>query len=159
MLFVRNVTIDEFNSLDHPRLHLTSETLTWYPLTALYEEQEASMIDYSGNIVNNAAVRGPPQTLIINELHSLTTNMADVTHDYNFHQILASHVVISSGEGNLTGDVRSCKTAPIDFKTLAARWMVSPERAKQTIQLTTQRGVCTCLNPTLARRFRTNDFH
>jgi hypothetical protein len=35
--------------------------------------------------------------------------------------------------------------------------MVSPERAKRTIQLTTQRGVCTCLNPTLAQRFPTND--
>ncbi len=30
------------------------------------------MIDYSGNIVSTAAVRGPSQTLIINELHSLT---------------------------------------------------------------------------------------
>ena len=146
MLYVRNVTIDEFNSHDHPRLHLTSETLTWDPLTALYEEQEVSMIEYSGNIVSNAAVRGPPQTLIINELHSLTTDMADVTHDYTFHQVLASRVVISSVDANLNGHVWSRKTAPIDFKTLAARWMVSQERAKQTVQLTTQRGVHTCLN-------------
>ena len=108
------------------------------------------MIDYSGNIVGNAAVRGPSPTLIINELHSLTNDMADVTHDYNFHQVLASHVVISSVDANLTGHVRSRKAAPIDFKTLAARWMVSPDRAKRTIQLPTQRGVRTCLNPTLA---------
>jgi hypothetical protein len=157
LLYVRNVNIDEFNNHDHPRLHLTSETLTWDPLTTLYEEQEASMIDYSGNIVSNAAVRGPPQTLIINELHSLTTDLADVTHVYNFHQVLTSHVVISSVDANLTGHVRSRKAAPIDFKTLAARWMVSLDRAKRTIQLTTQRGVRTCLNPTLARRFLTND--
>ena len=93
LLYVRNVTIDEFNSHDHPRLHLTSETLTWDPSTALYEEQEASMIDYSGNIINNAAVRGPPQTLIINELHSLTNDMADVTHDYNFHRPLRKSAI------------------------------------------------------------------
>ena len=157
LLYVRPVTIDDFNSLDHPRLHLTSESLTWDPLTTLYEEQETAMIDYSGNIISNAVVRGPSQTLIINELHSLTTDMADMTHDYNFHQVLASHVVISSVDANLNGHVRSRRSAPIDFKTLAARWMVSPDRAKRTVQLTTQRGVRTCLNPTLARRFPTND--
>ncbi len=85
------------------------------------------MIDYSGNVVNNAAVRGPSQTLIINELHSLTTDMADMMHEHNFHQVLASHVVISSVDASLNGHVRSRKSAPIDFKTLAARWMVSPE--------------------------------
>ena len=115
------------------------------------------MIDYSGNIISNAVVRGPSQTLIINELHSLTTDMADMMHDYNFHQVLASHVVISSVDANLNGHVRSRRSAPIDFQTLAAQLMVSPERAKQNVQLTTQRGVCTCLNPTLARRFLTNN--
>jgi hypothetical protein len=41
--------------------------------------------------------------------------------------------------------------------TLAARWMITPERAKKTVQLTMQRGVHTCLNPTLVRQFPTND--
>ncbi len=60
-------------------------------------------------LIRDAAVRGPSPTLIINELHSLTNDMADVTHDYNFHQVLASHVVISSVDANLTGHVRSRK--------------------------------------------------
>jgi hypothetical protein len=51
------VTINEFNSQDYPRLHLTSETLTWDPTTNLYEQQENAMMDYSGNIVHDAAVR------------------------------------------------------------------------------------------------------
>ena len=80
MLYVTPVTIDEFNSLDHPRLHLTSKTLTWDPLTTLFEEQETAMTDYSGNIISNAAVRRPSEMLIINELHSWTTNMADMKH-------------------------------------------------------------------------------
>ena len=37
--------------------------------------------------ISNAVVRGPSRTLIINELHSLTTDMADMMHDYNFHQV------------------------------------------------------------------------
>ncbi len=56
VLNVRSTTIDEFNSHDNLTLHLTSETLTWDPTTDLYEQQEHAMMDYSGNIVRDAAV-------------------------------------------------------------------------------------------------------
>jgi hypothetical protein len=85
LLNVKSTTINEFNSLDHLRLHLTSETLTWDPMTDLYEKQENNMMDYSGNIVRDVAVRGP--NLILNELQSLTTDLADLMHDCNFHQV------------------------------------------------------------------------
>jgi hypothetical protein len=142
------MAIDEFNSHDYLRLHLTSETLTWDPMTDLYEQQEHATMDHSGNIIRDAAVRGPK--LILNELQSLTTDMADLTHDCNFHQVLTSHVVVSSVNASLSGHVRSCKTAPIDIMTLVGRWMIAPDRAKKTVQWTTQRGVHTCLNPMLA---------
>jgi hypothetical protein len=51
----------------------------------LYEQQDNAMMDYSGNIVHDAALRGQVPTLIVNELQSLTADMADMTHDYNFH--------------------------------------------------------------------------
>ncbi len=70
---------------------------------------------------------------------------------------MTSHVQILSIENSLNGHIRSCKIAPIDPQTLAACWMISPERAKQTVVMTTQRGVQTCLNPTLSRQFPTND--
>ncbi len=134
---------------------MTSETLTWDPTTDLYEKQENALMDYSGNIVRDAAVRG--QNLILNELHSLTTDLADLTHDCNFHHILTAHIVVSSVNSSLSGHVRSRKVAPIDFMTLAGRWMIAPDCAKGTVQWTTQRGVRTCLNPTLAQQFPTND--
>jgi hypothetical protein len=59
LLNVRSTTINEFNSHDYLRLHLTSETLTLDPTTDLYEQQEHAMMDYSGNIVHDAAVRRP----------------------------------------------------------------------------------------------------
>jgi hypothetical protein len=68
VLNVRSMTINEFNSHDHLSLHLTSETLTWDPTTDLYEQQEHAMMDYSGNIVCDAVMRGPQ--LILNELQS-----------------------------------------------------------------------------------------
>ncbi len=67
LLNVRTVTINEFNSQDYPQLHLTSETLTWDPTTNLYEQQENAMMDYSSNIVCDAAMRGQVPTFIVNE--------------------------------------------------------------------------------------------
>ncbi len=150
LLNVRTETINEFTSQDYPQLHLTSETLTWDPTNNQYEQQENAMMDYSGNIVCDAAMRGQVPTLIVSELQSLTTDLANMTHDCNFHQVLNSHVVISSINASLSGHVRLRKAAPIDFMTLAARWMIALEHAKKIVQLTTQGGVHTCLNPTLA---------
>ncbi len=103
MLNVRSTTIDEFNSHDYLRLHLTTETLTWDPTTDLYEQQEHATMDYSGNILRDAAVRGPK--LILNELQSLTTDLAGLTHNCNFHQVLTAHVVVSSVKSSLSGHV------------------------------------------------------
>jgi hypothetical protein len=155
VLNVRSMTVNEFNSHDYLRLHLTSETLTWDPMTDLYELQEHAMMDYSGNIVRDAAMRG--SKLILNELQSLTTDLADLMHDCNFHHILTAHVVVSSVNSSLSGHKRSCKTAPIDFMTLAGRWMIAPDCPKKTVQRTMQRGVRTCLNPTLAQQLPIND--
>ncbi len=113
------------------------------------------MMDYSGNTIRDAAVRGPQ--LILNELQSLTTDLADLTHDCNFPQVSTAHVVVSSINSSLSGHVRSRKSAPIDFMTLAGRWMIAPNCAKKTVQWTTRQGVRTCLNPMLARRFPTNN--
>ncbi len=155
LLHVRNVTADDFYKDDIPSIDLTSETLTWDPPTTLYEEQENGMTNHSGAIVRDAAVRGPD--LVINALHSLTADLADILHDCNFHQVLLSHVNISSMDTSLNGNIQTCKTAPTNHMTLASRWIISPEKAKQTVQWTTQCGVWKCLSPTLAQRFQTNN--
>ena len=87
----------------------------------------------------------------------MSSDLVDVTDDKNFHQVLTSKVMILSVKTSLNGHIRSRNIAPIDPQTLAARWMISPDRAKRTVVMTTQRGVRTCLNPTLSRRFPTND--
>ena len=116
------------------------------------------MIDYLGHAVTTTQpLMGYINHLVINLLSSLTTDQAGVTDDDNFYDVLASHVQISSIETSLNGKIFLRKTTPIDPQTLAAHWMISPERAKRTIVMTMQRGVQTCLNPTLSRRFPTND--
>jgi hypothetical protein len=156
LLHVRNVTADDFYNDNISRIDLTLETLTWDPSTILYEEQENGMTNHSGAIVRDAAVRGPD--LVISALHSLTTDLADILHDSNFHQVLLSHVHISSMDTSLNGHIRTRKTAPIDHMTLTSRWMISSEKTKQTDQRTTQHGVRTCLNPMLAQQFPTNNW-
>ncbi len=63
------------------------------------------MMDYSGNIVRDTAVRGQAPTLIINELQLLTTDLTDMMHDCNFYQVSTSHVVVSSINASLSGHV------------------------------------------------------
>ncbi len=143
--------IDEWNSDTFKRLHLTSETLTWDPKTTLYEQQEAAMIDYSGRVVTTARpLMEHINHLVMNLFSSPTTDQADVTDDKNFYDVLASHVQISNIETSLNGHICLRKTASIDSQTLAACWMISPEHMKQTIVMTMQRGVWTCLNHTLS---------
>ncbi len=120
------------------------------------------MTDYSSNVVRRGALRGQVSSLVINSLSSLTADYADVTDDDNFYRVLSSMVQISSTESSpnelsLNGYICLCKIAPIDPQTLAALWMISPDHAKRTVVMTTQRGVRTSLNPTLSRRFPTND--
>jgi hypothetical protein len=116
------------------------------------------MVDYSGHVVMTTwPLMMHIKSLVIDPLSSLTTDQADVTDDKNLYDVLASHVQILSIESSLNGHICSRKIAPIDPQTLAARWMISPEHAKQTVVMTTQRSVRTCLNPTLSQRFPTND--
>ncbi len=158
LLNVRGITFDEWNSDAFKWLHLTSEILTWDPAMTLYEEQETAMINYSGRVVTTTQpLIGHINHLVINSLSSLTTDQANVTDDDNFYDVLASHVQISSIETSLNGHICLHKTAPIDPQTLVARWMISPERVKRTVVMTMQRGVQTCLNPTLSQRVPTND--
>ncbi len=144
LLNVRGVTLDEWNSDAFKQLHLTSETLTWDPTTTLYEEQEAAMVDYSGRVVmTTRPMMMHINSLVVDPLSSLITDQADVTNNENLYGVLASHVQILSNESSLNGHIRSRKIAPIDPQTLAAR-------SKHTVVMTMQRGVRTCLNPTLS---------
>ncbi len=73
----------------------------------------------------------------------------DATDDINFSIYLESFVQIS-----LTNTSRK---AAVSHDELAKRWGIYLDRAKATVQCTTQRGVHTIANPGLSRCFWTND--
>ena len=192
-LNVRTPTVDQFHDQTIPRLHLTSETLTWDPSTTTYADQEAAMIDFTGAVVTRTRVRDSFPAVIRAMASSRShPDHLDLTHDDYFAHALLARIVVSSTntrpdlttrpdlktrpdqtsrpdltnrpdqtiQGTTlapTGNVHARKTPGIDFLTLARRWGISPETARQTLSRTTQRGVRTCLHPTLSRRFPTND--
>ena len=152
-LNVRMPTHVEWLSDQFKRLHLTSETLEWDPASSLYEEQELATMTCSGQLARDVAMKGQAPYLVINaiSLASLTTDMAAITEDDNFGDVLDWYVQIASFETSgihisstntlLSGHIRSRKSSPIDYQTLAARWRISPDRAKQTVLNTTQEDI------------------
>ena len=101
LLNVRIPTVDQFDDQDnYPQLYLTSETLTWDPLTDHNEQQEDVMTDLTGNFLTHDLVR--------EQRHSTSLiHLLDINDNNNFHDILSSHIVISSIDTgiNLTGNV------------------------------------------------------
>ena len=129
LLSVRTPTIDDWNTGEIRRLALTSKDLLWDPSSTIYKEQEAAMVGYDCHVFNQYALRGRPKTLVINSLVSTTQTTAGITSDDNCFCVLSSNFTISSVDTNLTGHLTTSAKAPIDFGTLAARWMISLQQA------------------------------
>ena len=92
--------------------------------------------------------------------HSTNKCTANIVDYLNFAQVLESHVTRSLYEFNTassTGSFNTKDRQPIDHVTLFNKWNISKDRARQTIENTTQRGVSTVLHPYLSRRYPTND--
>ena len=111
-------------------------------------------------------------TLIISSMTSLRIPSADITGDSNSGTILESKVFVSAVntsinqfsklEASMTNrqPVKTILTSQrkmVDAPTLAKRWYIPIDRAKNTVHVTTQRGVQHVANPSIMRRFPTND--
>eukprot|EP00804_Cyclotella_cryptica_P016777 CCRYP_002064-RA/>CCRYP_002064-RA protein AED:0.32 eAED:0.33 QI:0/0/0/1/1/1/2/0/448 len=116
---------------------------------------EDRMIDFRRQVMcRTSTARG---RMIINSLSaSLQVSAVDVTDDENFGLLLESKSCVSSSISKV-GVAKSKSSQQMDHMTLSKKWGISPEKAKQTIQRTTQRGIRTFLHLSLLRRFRTND--
>ena len=55
------------------------------------------------------------------------------------------------------GDIQSRRKKQVDAATLARRWGIDPGKAANTVKVTTQRGVRTCLCPNMSCMYPTND--
>ena len=109
------------------------------------------MIDYLGLISIPATVARGPVFVSTIVSYSLACDAADVMDNDNLATALKSQIQISIA---LIGMVRK---PSIESIVLAKQWGITPEKARKTIQATTQRGIRNVLHPLLSRQFRTND--
>jgi hypothetical protein len=155
-LNVSTPTASEWAAGDIPRLILTSEHLTWDPQDPIYEDQEGNMTDMMSNL-RDRETRNPVFIQAVSIDHD---GAPDALDDDVLGLVLEARVAVTLSEDatHITnGTIRSQTHKPIDYLTLAKRWCITPERARHTIDTTTQCGVRTCLYPDLSRRFSTND--
>ena len=110
---------------------------------------------------------------MITSLTSLTMPSTDITGDSNFGTILKSKVCVSAVNSSMLTKLSKLEASMTnrqsgkiiltsqrklaDTHTLAKRWNIPIDRAKITVCVTTQRGVRHVANPSITRRFPTND--
>ncbi len=100
LLNVRTPTVDQFNDQTIPRLHLTSETLTWDPSTMTFADQEAAMTDFTG-VVETRTRERDRFPAVIRAIASSHTDLIDLTHDDHFATALLAQVVVSQTDMRL----------------------------------------------------------
>ena len=151
----------EWQSAAYPRVTLTNADLTWDPSSHIYADQENAICEFRGKIIRETSVtRGP--LMVINQVTSSTTVCAaDIYSDEKFANVLKSNGTVTLSEiknsNNKYGDIKSKKGKQVDSKTLSKRWNIDFGKSKRNVQRTTKRGVWSCINLTLSRRYPTND--
>jgi hypothetical protein len=130
------------NSEPHLRLDLTAESPPWEPDTDRFQNQEEAMLGSRGHLLVRPTKWDDKR--IITAIH---TNHSHENPDYLFGEALYTIKALTSTK-------RGYAIGP---EKLAKNWEIGLSAAKRTLEATTQSGVRTILNPTLSRRFRTND--
>ena len=168
-LNVSPLSLEEYEHHGCPRVELTSHHLKWDPGTDVYEDQENAMLSYKGDIVCPGTVKRTHLTSINSVTNSTCADAVDVLSADNFATALERNVNVSHVKVHKThtvsrvestpnlGNVYSTRGKEVDSGTLSKRWNINQRKALNTVRQTTQRGVRSCLHPSLSRRMPTND--
>jgi hypothetical protein len=90
----------------------------------------------------------------MSQCSSVLADVSNTLNDDSFASALASHVNVSHTSSSLMTGRRKNMISP---EVLVKRWCISLEAATKTLDKTTQKGIRTVANPSISRRFRTND--
>ena len=156
-------------------IDLTPDLSEWNPHNPSYGIQENSMIDYHGNLVERRKI----SSLQVNMVESQTDQVDDIGTtsiissvsraidpsslaqdiERSFEVDKDASFGISDGSFvySISGVASGKKQGPISTQELMDRWSISKEMAKSTILATTQRLIRSLIEPSLNKRFSTND--
>ncbi len=180
---IRCPTVEEYEDDKIPQFELTAAGAEWDPYDGDFSRLEASTLDFRGHIIGSIATKsdfgpmamrqvdpvGVEDLQLLEEHYGRQTSLGYTQEAFDEHHLaeaLESRVNVSLVE---TRPVDGCRRVSqvhsgprvggVDHVTLAKRWKISLQKARDTVRRTTQRGIRTVLHPTLSRRFRTNDRH
>ena len=135
--------------MKYQTIELTAEQLDWELNNTRFQESEKAMISYGDQLMGKY---DNENTLIISSMTSLTMPSANITGDSNFGTILESKVCVSAANTSIDQssklEARMTKQQPgktiltsqrkmVDAPTLANRWNIPLDRAKNTVLVTT----------------------
>ena len=109
--------------------------------------------------------------MVINSVcMSTCEDAADISSDKKNSNVLQSNVNVShvnimkpnnfsqvSYADSTLSNIQSRKRKQVDSETLAKSWNIDCKKALKTVKCTTQRGISTCLHPSLSLYYTTND--
>ncbi len=150
---------------NHYHFNLSPNCAEWNPHNESYASQEHSMLDFRGEI---SARTKHVRELVVNGLNvqdesevimktSKNIQVSAVMCEVSDMLDLGSFARAIRREDYNICSLRSGKRTGVTAQQLAEKWNISPDLAKRTLQSTTQLCIRTSSNPSLARRFPTND--
>ena len=153
----RKPTGSELKKKEGEYLLLTPNTPYWNPHTEDFKLQEMDMVDYNGFIKERKSkthlIESVLQLVASNIERSSVNKTTDSTQFVNAVELLDEVV---SGI-NIDSVYSGTRKKRLNAKIIARRLNIPYEMAKRTLRSTTQLGVRVYDDPTLTRKYRTND--
>ena len=132
-----------------------AESPEWDPHATWFQEQESVMTDSTGNICDRPV--GWSTKRLVATVCSVSSQASQPDSDFGlaleWMVQVKSFVVVASEHAyiKLVKVMKSSKRGqPISAMQLAKNWGVGFAAAEKTLAVTTQKGVCTMLHPTLS---------
>jgi hypothetical protein len=152
----RKPTRQEYEQCDPDLiLELTAESVGWDLHIPRFQEQEATMLDERGCLLDYDR----KASKWIAAIHTVEGGTQPEEQLYQaLGNTTRTRTVTAKEKWNVVGALFTSKRGrKVGLKTLAKNWGIGVHQAQRMIDATTQYGLHTVLHPTLSRRFRTND--
>jgi len=160
----------ELKDAEGEYLLLTPNTQDWDPHTTVYRDQEYLMTDYNGHVKSNESSKKTIISSFNAKFNMDEYEASDVysspTYFINAVSVLPIHecsrmndLGSSSGEQiHCVNGVSSSKSGiKVDERLMAKKLNIPLEMARKTILVTTQHAIRSGSNPSLTRKYKTND--
>jgi hypothetical protein len=135
----RTPTQEELNTCKW--IHLTNE-YNWDPHSESFNEQEANYTSLQTTTAQNRYIFSTKSIINSTLYHTVHAEISKALDDSNFTSL------------HISSTNTSMRTSVVTPEILSSRWHIGLDTARKTIQVTTQKGIRSYLNP-IEQRYRT----